>query len=414
MASESRPLPALLVAESMPNSDVPAGVFNLITGLRKELLPAFAAGASTLALELCDPAQGLPLPWSETDPLARPKDYLGSTFARGYADGGLARLSSEAHARMMLVDALLDATPFGKEPRVQLASLRYVARQWADARRLGDGALDGVLLRSGFVDPNGISVRVMQDFQPAMSVTQLGGASMSLPGAIDALDAQNGRPLGLAAAGISDGWRNGYSAARFPNGVLDASARTMPVMSLPSVIGDARGGVAATRSTGGSYPDWIAEQAVAFVRDRRGSGGEMLWTGLQALDESAKKAAFGASMEPLLAAMAVRCSATGIDGYRAAQRALLPEVHADFAQTVPATAATVMLRNNHFRLLGTGGQLELDVSGLARFSQKNAASVAKLDEEIKKTYIYPGTGSYTGMMCRAPGNIRCTTYNTFL
>jgi len=43
MASESLPLPALLVAESMPNSDVPAGVFNLITGLRKELLPAFAA-----------------------------------------------------------------------------------------------------------------------------------------------------------------------------------------------------------------------------------------------------------------------------------------------------------------------------------------------------------------------------------
>ena len=38
MASEHLPLPALLVAESMPNSDIPAGVFNLLTGTRKELL----------------------------------------------------------------------------------------------------------------------------------------------------------------------------------------------------------------------------------------------------------------------------------------------------------------------------------------------------------------------------------------
>jgi len=43
MASEHLPLPALLVAESLPNSDLPAGVFNLLTGMRKELLPAFAA-----------------------------------------------------------------------------------------------------------------------------------------------------------------------------------------------------------------------------------------------------------------------------------------------------------------------------------------------------------------------------------
>lgn len=53
MASETRPLPALLVAESMPNSDVPAGVFNLITGLRKELLPAFAAHRDLDGLIAC-------------------------------------------------------------------------------------------------------------------------------------------------------------------------------------------------------------------------------------------------------------------------------------------------------------------------------------------------------------------------
>ena len=43
LASESLPLPALLMAESMPSSDVPAGVFNLLTGFREELLKPFAS-----------------------------------------------------------------------------------------------------------------------------------------------------------------------------------------------------------------------------------------------------------------------------------------------------------------------------------------------------------------------------------
>jgi acyl-CoA reductase-like NAD-dependent aldehyde dehydrogenase len=43
LASETCPLPALLMAESMPSSDVPAGVFNLLTGFRDELLKPFAS-----------------------------------------------------------------------------------------------------------------------------------------------------------------------------------------------------------------------------------------------------------------------------------------------------------------------------------------------------------------------------------
>jgi aldehyde dehydrogenase (NAD+) len=43
LASERSPLPALLVAESMPASDVPAGVFNLLTGFREELLKPLAS-----------------------------------------------------------------------------------------------------------------------------------------------------------------------------------------------------------------------------------------------------------------------------------------------------------------------------------------------------------------------------------
>lgn len=43
IASESHPLPALLLAESAPTSDVPAGVFNLLTGSLAELAPQVAS-----------------------------------------------------------------------------------------------------------------------------------------------------------------------------------------------------------------------------------------------------------------------------------------------------------------------------------------------------------------------------------
>ena len=72
MASQSRPLPALLVAESMPSSDVPAGVFNLITGMRKELLPAFAAHRDLDGIVACaDDAEGATLREAGADNLKR-------------------------------------------------------------------------------------------------------------------------------------------------------------------------------------------------------------------------------------------------------------------------------------------------------------------------------------------------------
>jgi len=43
IASEANPLPALLLAESAPTSDVPAGVFNLLTGDHTELLTHVAS-----------------------------------------------------------------------------------------------------------------------------------------------------------------------------------------------------------------------------------------------------------------------------------------------------------------------------------------------------------------------------------
>ncbi|MFI5225887.1 MAG: aldehyde dehydrogenase family protein [Candidatus Limnocylindrales bacterium] len=45
LASESRPLPAVTLTEVLATSDLPAGVVNLITGRRRELVPILAAHA---------------------------------------------------------------------------------------------------------------------------------------------------------------------------------------------------------------------------------------------------------------------------------------------------------------------------------------------------------------------------------
>jgi acyl-CoA reductase-like NAD-dependent aldehyde dehydrogenase len=42
LASESNPLPAIILAEVCATSDVPAGVINILTGLHDELIPQFA------------------------------------------------------------------------------------------------------------------------------------------------------------------------------------------------------------------------------------------------------------------------------------------------------------------------------------------------------------------------------------
>ena len=43
LASETRPLPAITLAEVLATSDVPGGVVNILTGYRKELVPVLAA-----------------------------------------------------------------------------------------------------------------------------------------------------------------------------------------------------------------------------------------------------------------------------------------------------------------------------------------------------------------------------------
>jgi acyl-CoA reductase-like NAD-dependent aldehyde dehydrogenase len=51
LASESRPLPAVTLGEVLATSDVPGGVINILTGLRKELVPIMASHMDVNAID---------------------------------------------------------------------------------------------------------------------------------------------------------------------------------------------------------------------------------------------------------------------------------------------------------------------------------------------------------------------------
>jgi aldehyde dehydrogenase (NAD+) len=50
LASEKVPYPAILLGEMLATSDLPAGVVNLLTGFRRELIPTFATHAHLRAV----------------------------------------------------------------------------------------------------------------------------------------------------------------------------------------------------------------------------------------------------------------------------------------------------------------------------------------------------------------------------
>ena len=52
IASEAHPLVSIELAECLATADVPPGVVNIITGLRRELAPAIASHMDVLALDL--------------------------------------------------------------------------------------------------------------------------------------------------------------------------------------------------------------------------------------------------------------------------------------------------------------------------------------------------------------------------
>jgi acyl-CoA reductase-like NAD-dependent aldehyde dehydrogenase len=52
LASETRPLPAVTLSEVLATSDVPGGVVNLLTGLKRELVPVLAAHVDVDSLDV--------------------------------------------------------------------------------------------------------------------------------------------------------------------------------------------------------------------------------------------------------------------------------------------------------------------------------------------------------------------------
>ena len=52
LASEARPLPAVTLGEVLATSDVPGGVINILTGLRKELVPIMASHMDVNAIDI--------------------------------------------------------------------------------------------------------------------------------------------------------------------------------------------------------------------------------------------------------------------------------------------------------------------------------------------------------------------------
>jgi len=75
LASEARPLPAITLTEALATSDVPAGVVNVLTGRRKELVPVLAAHADVDGLDL----------WGVPDELRQPAEVAAADSVKRLA-----------------------------------------------------------------------------------------------------------------------------------------------------------------------------------------------------------------------------------------------------------------------------------------------------------------------------------------
>lgn len=349
--------------------------------LMQVLLPSWRAGADLLELDLGGRDHGLPLAWSGRDPLKRPNEWQGEAHWPTWTPGRIGQLAAEAAARGMLLQLNVDALPLTEaSPAVRAAAIRWLARELADLRRLGDHAVAGFSLRRWFADPEGLTAALLQDLHPGATLLAAGERLQGLGGAVAATDADDGAPLGLPVAGLSAQWRNGFPADGWPAGVLDAR----PVRTASSHHGGEVGG--------GSSGDWIATQAADFVRERLGRGAAIWWRAHAAGTMAADTIDYvhGVSLEPLRAAVAATCAAIGKGGWREAQRSLLPDVQKGFGAELPVPAAAPMLQNNWFRLLGSGGSWVWDAQGLGRFAPGQSTVLAR---ELFRTRLFGGRPS---------------------
>jgi len=105
LASESQPLPAISLTEVLATSDVPGGVVNVLTGLRKELVPVLAAHEDVDGLDV----------WGVPDALRRDTEIAAaesvkrlSRRPRGMADARFDWLNERASQRPEWIAAFLE------------------------------------------------------------------------------------------------------------------------------------------------------------------------------------------------------------------------------------------------------------------------------------------------------------------
>lgn len=309
------------------------------------LLPSWLAGADTALIGLVGEDGTAPIAWPAGDPLQPAPSYRSRSDGQPWSAAALQALAREAHARGMLAFGGLAPLPIGDRAVERLVALRFLARELACARGLGTGALDGFVVPTWSRDPAGRSLAMVQDFQPAATLVQTGEVAPEVGGALRALDADDGAVRGLPFAGVTAQWRDGFPAASFPCGVLDA------------------------RAARESAADWLVAQANDFVRARAGQGAAMWWRchDPSALAPDTVDYVAGLSLEPLRAAVAMPLAATGADGLRAAAATLVRDLPESFAGRAAAPAAAHVLQNNWFQLAGSGGALLYDPRGQARF-----------------------------------------------
>lgn len=309
--------------------------------LTETMLPSWFAGADLCELELAGADGTVPLEWRSGDPLRPAPSFESQLATRQWHAGTFRSLAQEAHGRGLLAFGSLDPLPVGGRAVERLATLRFLARELACVRRLGDGALDGFGVREWLHDRVGYSTAMLQDFQPAGAVYVAGEGAPAVAGALRAMDAADGAVAGLPFRGVSAQWRAGFGAADFPLGRLEAAAPA----------------------------DWIVTQANDFVRSRAGRGAALQWRRDAAAPSDGRTVDYvhGVSLEPLRAAVAMPLAATGSDGLRAAGARSVPGLASGFGAHVAAPAGVHALQNNWFRLLGSGGGFHFDPRGEADF-----------------------------------------------
>ncbi len=345
----------------------PSDIFTFV------MQPSHYAGASLMDLRLPDAHRGYSFDWKSSDVLRSPPGWFGGAFWQEWWPAEQVRaLARHAHAHGMLMQTWLNPAPIrrGGIDSHYVASIKWLSRELGDVRLFSDATLDGLGFHDWFDDSKGYTMRQARVYQPGVYGYSTSPRNGRIDHAIQVVDAALGRPAGINAAGVSEGWRDVFSPAVYAGAMLDCHVKR-PSRKLWRGK-DALGG--------GSYPDWILKQANDYARSRFGTGAAMWWQAYNVSTMNADTVDYvhGVSMDPLRAAVATRLSATGKDGYRdrVAQQyeaTKRMQVQAGFAPPLDALRArTAFLQNNHFRLYGSGGPLVFDASGSADHDEPTA------------------------------------------